>query len=129
MKWRSEYEIGVESIDAQHKELFERVELLLKAVREKSDSAAETFDFMKKYTAMHFRDEESAMASAAYPEARAHAEEHASFAKRLQAMEAEHARLPSSPWLTLNLAVELGHWLRDHILEKDRAFGKFLQSR
>jgi hemerythrin len=84
---------------------------------------------MRRYAALHFKDEEAAMESAVYPDVRTHAEEHATFAKRLEEMEAEHARLPSSPWLTLNLAVELGHWLRDHILEKDRAFGLFLQKK
>ena len=128
MKWRREYEIGVASIDAQHRELFERVELLLGAVRDRSaDKAAETFEFMREYTALHFKEEEAAMVAAAFPEVQAHAEEHANFARRLQSLEADHARMPSGPWLTLNLAVELGHWLRDHILAKDHAFGAFLR--
>jgi len=130
MKWNQEYEIGVPVLDAQHRELFEKVEALLEAVRAKSsDKASAVFDFMRNYTALHFRDEEAAMASAGYPDLQAHADEHAGFAKRLQDMERDHAMLPESPWLTLKLAVELGHWLRDHVLSRDHAFGEYLQRR
>jgi hemerythrin len=128
MEWHSDYEIGVEPIDAQHRELFRRTGRLLAAV-EQGDGAevGRTLTFLRAYVVEHFGAEQAAMAAAGYPLADAHAEEHALFARRLLALEAEHASAPTSPWLATKLTVELASWLRQHILGADRDLGRFLR--
>ncbi len=128
MKWHSDYEIGVEQIDAQHRELFRRMERLLAAV-EQGDSAevGRTLTFLRAYVVEHFGAEQAAMAAAGYPLADAHAAEHALFACRLLALEAEHASAEAGPWLATKLAVELASWLRQHILGADKDLGRFLR--
>ncbi len=129
MEWQGDYEIGVEQIDAQHRELVRRAERLLAAV-EHGDRAevGRTLTFLRAYVLEHFRAEQSAMAAAGYPLADDHAEEHARFARQLLALETEHASAPASPWLAAKLAVELASWLRKQILGADQEFGRFLRA-
>ena len=128
MKFHSDCEIGAEPIDAQHRELVRRAERLLAAVeRGDSGEVGRTLTFLRAYVVEHFGVEQAAMAAAGYPLADAHAEEHALFARRLIALEAEHASAPASPWLATKLTVELASWLRQHILGADKDLGCFLR--
>ncbi len=129
MEWRSAWEIGVEEIDAQHRELFHRIGSLLDAVS-KGDGreVASTLAFLRTYVVEHFTAEQRMMARAGYPDADAHAVDHARFVSELRALEAQHAHDPSSPWPGTKLCVGLASWLRDHILSRDREFGDFLQN-
>lgn len=61
MLWKDNYELGVPSIDAQHKELFRRVESFLQVLRSKDSwndkipKINETLDFMKRYVVELFQ--------------------------------------------------------------------------
>ena len=60
MIWKEKYRIGVELIDRQHRELFERVNGFIKVVRsgqsmeEKLEEIEKTFSFMGEYVVVHF---------------------------------------------------------------------------
>ena len=128
MEWRTDWEIGVEDIDAQHRELFRRIGTLLAAVSTgDSREVASTLAFLRTYVVEHFTAEQAMMASSGYPLADAHAVEHARFVSELRALEAQHAHDPSSPWPGTKLCVGLASWLRDHILARDHEFGRFLR--
>jgi hemerythrin len=73
MLWKDTYELGVPVIDAQHKELFKRVDSFLQVLRSEDSWDAkipkinETLAFMKGYVVEHFRDEEEYQRSINYP--------------------------------------------------------------
>ena len=75
--WKDSYRIGVEMIDAQHKELFDTTEALLKIVQSE-DAVARKQEcinaviFLQKYTAAHFSAEEKYQASINYTDLEAH---------------------------------------------------------
>jgi len=64
MLWKDNYNLGVPSIDAQHIELFKRVESFLQVLRsedrweDKIPKINETLEFMKGYDVDHFLYEE-----------------------------------------------------------------------
>ena len=129
MEWRREFEIGVEAIDAQHRQLFAQVGELLAAVAAgRPEAVGPALQFLHRYALEHFAAEQALMARAGYPRADAHASEHARFASDLLTLEAERAAHPSSPWLASKLGVGLADWLRSHVLGSDRELGRFLQA-
>jgi hemerythrin len=130
MEWRKEYEIGVERIDEQHRELFRRVGRLVEAFRAgKRAEVGATLAFLRTYVVEHFSAEQAEMVAAGYPEAAAHASAHARFVGDLVTLESRHDHDPSSPWLATSLTIDLARWLRDHILGMDQKLGEFLRSR
>ena len=72
---------GDAEIDAQHAELFDRIDKLLAASREKRsrEEVGQMLTFLGDYVVHHFSAEERMMAAAAYPELAAHQAEHRRF--------------------------------------------------
>jgi len=129
MEWKREFEIGVEAIDTQHRELFALVGDLLAAITEgRREQVGPALQFLRRYVLEHFTAEQGLMAAAGYPQADAHAAEHAGFARDLLALEAQRAGDPASPWLASKLGIWLATWLRQHVLGSDRELGRFLRA-
>ena len=80
--WKNSYQIGIDHIDKQHKELFRIVgELLLslKVATDKSDyqtSLGEAIQFLKSYVVKHFAEEEEYMTAKGYADIAKHKEYH-----------------------------------------------------
>jgi hemerythrin len=130
LEWSPRYELGVDLIDAQHRQLFETVGALLDEVAKgRTDGLAPTLAFLRLYALEHFAAEQALMARSGYPEADAHAAEHARFAEELVAFEARHAREPQGPWLASKLGIGLAEWLRAHVLGSDARLGEHLRRR
>ena len=88
MIWKEKYAIGVEVIDRQHKELFERFNKFLRVVRseqsmeEKIADIEETFNFMGEYVIAHFDSEEAVQRKYNFPEYERHRKIHGRFQER-----------------------------------------------
>lgn len=79
--WVKELTTGVEWQDAQHRELYDKINALIDASK-KEGSALELrglFRFIEGYCRTHFRDEESAMYKYNYPDRLGHKAEHKRF--------------------------------------------------
>ena len=65
MIWKDDYEIGVELVDKQHKELFKRLGDFIQTVRsdeekeKKKEEVEKTLNFMGEYVTTHFDAEEA----------------------------------------------------------------------
>ncbi len=130
LQWNSTLSVGVAEIDAQHRELFLRVDRLLDAMLHNDRSEAERLlAFLREFVVDHFGAEERLMAEVAYPAAEAHALEHRHFAAMLH--EVDQTFLAQGP--TAALVLQLEHlavgWLRDHVYFTDVALGRFVQAR
>ncbi|MDH3578977.1 MAG: hemerythrin family protein [Gammaproteobacteria bacterium] len=78
LKWKSEYSVGVESVDAEHREMIELINDVY-AKLGKSPDAEEVEDCLEKiHTAisLHFALEERIMRENSYFEYEAHKEDH-----------------------------------------------------
>lgn len=69
MPWHQSLSVGVEFIDDQHKEWFDRAEKLFDAGKkgQAKEYVGELLEFLDSYTKKHFADEEKYMASINYP--------------------------------------------------------------
>jgi hemerythrin len=128
IEWTQRLAVGVEAIDAQHRELFQQVNQLVSALESRHGEAevARIVQFLGDYVVRHFGDEERLMARTAYPDAAAHKKLHEAFIADFVKFKADLAKNGASPALATQLNHKVGGWLIDHIGRTDRALGAFL---
>ena len=84
MMWKESYRIGVESVDRQHRKLFEMVENLLEIIRydrggDSKEGCIEAVAFLRDYAVRHFTDEEEYQVAVGYEGLEEHKELHRNF--------------------------------------------------
>lgn len=126
--WEKRFELGIPSIDKQHKHLVEVCNQLYTALMNShrtnqknwqeafSTSLLESF----KYVQEHFSTEENHMSLAAFPSHDAHKKLHAEFIKKVLATVKtfDNATFPTA----LNYVIYLGDWILQHIAIEDRRY-------
>jgi hemerythrin len=127
--WTSAISVGVDAIDAQHKELFHRVDRLLDVVERRAAERElmRVLAFLGDYVVTHFADEEALMAERRYPDAAAHAAEHAVFTARFDRLRTAFARGGADPPLADEVRRQLCDWLVRHVSGTDLALGIFVR--
>ncbi len=126
--WTEALSIGVAEIDAQHRELFSRVERLSEAsLRGDASRVGPLLAFLRDYVAVHFEAEERLMLEHRYPGYRLHKAQHDRFASDLRALEAELATTGPTGDLAERVERSVADWLRDHVYLTDTALGRFVR--
>jgi hemerythrin len=131
MLWKDNYELGVPQIDAQHKELFGRVESFLQALRsgdcwdEKVPKINETLEFMKKYVVEHFRDEEEYQKSIGYPGYEAHKQIHTGMVDYVLEFSKQYEQSNNSEQLVQQFGGRLLSWLINHVAAEDQRIADY----
>jgi hemerythrin len=126
-RWTADLAVGVEAIDRQHRELFERVNALLLAVGGRAEQeVARAIRFLEQYTEEHFADEEALMASVACPESGEHRAQHRTFRSKLEVLAQEFSRSGFTAELRQRLERDVCEWLWLHVRKTDRALGQLL---
>jgi hemerythrin len=134
MKWTEDLSVGIDEIDAQHRELFNRINALVDAIKQAKckDVIDGTINFLEEYTLVHFGVEERYMEKYDYPEAEQHRAQHAIFLKALSDLK-KQASEPRVDGASYDLSVTTNQvvvdWIVTHILRIDTKLGKFLQPR
>jgi len=129
LRWTSALAIGVPELDAQHAELFRRVERLHDAmIAHDRTEAARLLEFLLVYVREHFAAEEALMARTAFPGRAAHEAEHAAFAADIAGLYELLAREGTTARLVLTVEQRVTGWLRDHIYTSDIAVGRHAAS-
>ena len=127
--WKSEYSIGVESIDKQHKQLVTIINVLNNSTRQGSSREVlwEVLVSLIRYTKIHFESEERLFKMHGYPgydeQRRAH--------EKLTAQVSDFSKafIQHQIDISPDLMVFLRDWLMDHVLELDRRSRQFLRER
>ena len=133
LRWNDTMAVGIDEIDSQHRELFERINALVAAMKEAhgADEVDKTLEFLSEYVTSHFNMEEKLMDLRDFPEAQAeaHKAEHEGFKKKFLEIKSKlDAEGPSSA-LSLKTSNLLGTWWIDHISRVDKKLGAFLKDR
>jgi len=128
--WEPWLAVGHPVIDEQHQALFQRVGLLLEAMHANrgKEEVGKLMAFLEEYVATHFAAEEGLMVAHGYPEAEAHAAQHAAFVKTFLGLKGELVELGPSSALAIRVNHVVCGWLRQHIGWSDRALGTFLRA-
>ena len=121
---------GNDMIDAQHKELIEKIDSLLTYCEngEEKVKAIKMLDYLAEYTDFHFGEEEKLQEEVSYPAIEEHKKQHAAFKK---AVEELHEMLVDEEGPTEAFVAAVNKnvvdWLFDHIKKMDQALAAFIQ--
>ncbi len=135
MLWKDQYKLGVPVIDAQHKELFGRVESFLKALRsevswdEKIPEINETLEFMKKYVVEHFHDEEEYQRSIDYPGYEFHKQIHDGMVNYVQEVSKQYEESSDNELLMQQFGGRLMAWLINHVAAEDQRIADYARKK
>lgn len=129
--WKDKYEVGVELIDSQHKELFSRLSTFIQIVQSEDDwdskleKVKETLEFLKEYVVYHFDDEEAYQERINYPDIEEHKKIHEEFKSEIN----DYVDLLEKGGFTQEkiqeLSARLMTWLIMHVGRVDQKLGEY----
>lgn len=131
MEWESKYEVHVDKIDSQHKELFKMVNRLIEAAESGGgrEEIVNLLKFLETYVIEHFSLEEEFMKRYEYPGYERHKGQHNAFiANFLSLKKCYDSWGISKPFMDL-VEKWVFNWLKDHILTVDKEFTTFIRSK
>lgn len=128
--WSDDLVLGIEEIDAQHREWIALVQAFERAVRDggPADEVRSTLAAAVAYTESHFADEQRAMEEAGYPFLDDHIEQHGLAWERVHAFADGQGHGDDGHGtddLRQELADFLPQWLMLHINTADRQFARW----
>jgi len=131
--WKDEYSISMDSVDTQHKKLFEIGNQLSEMVfsKEHMDNSKQIADILmelKNYTEYHFKDEEALMRMHGYVYLENHINEHKRLIEKVNKVCNEFNQYSLKDFY-LYLIDIISVWITNHILKEDMKFGEFLSTR
>lgn len=127
--WKKEYNVGVESIDNQHKKLVNIINELKEGVDQSKQGEVlkDILPRLVNYTKVHFSDEEKIMEKAGYPELHLHKAQHKILIN--QVIEVLENLKSGKSNVSEDLFEFLKHWLIKHVLDHDKEFGYYLSDK
>ena len=126
LKWKSDYSVGIASIDLQHRKLIDLINSLQATVDYSTGELFErkALDELVDYTKTHFAFEEDLMEKNGYPDFESHCSEHARMIARVDEVLAAYRRDQDN---ALQDALKfLKDWLINHINGTDKQYSQFL---
>lgn len=130
ISWTENLAVGINTIDEQHKTLFEKANQMFEAGKngKSKEVIAEILDFLTEYTQKHFSDEEKYMRSINYPEYDLQKNAHAGFIAELEKIKKDYQESGGSIVLIINANQMIVDWLTKHISYEDKKIGKYASS-
>jgi hemerythrin len=131
LHWTQDFSVGVEEIDSQHKELFDRINSLDSAMKQgrAKDEVVRLIEFLDKYVIMHFEAEEKYMIDYDYTGYALHKTKHLWFKKELSDIQTKLNAEGITPDVIINSNNLLITWFSNHIRSVDMMLGSFLNSK
>jgi hemerythrin len=125
--WDEALSVGVEQLDAEHRQILRRVRRLANAVIDgRPEEIRGTLKFLHGFLVEHFAIEEDWMAESGYPGTREHARHHTAM---LDAVTAARLRAADEPRALLRAAADLAAALDEHMRTEDLKLGRFFTAR
>jgi len=123
-------EIGVATIDEQHKELINRINTIITMGPQclSKEETQKTLDLLGKYVMQHFNDEEALQKECNYPKYEWHKALHQDFIRDFNKLKEKFAEKGASFNFVIELNKCIVSWIVKHIKNVDVEFGKFYAS-
>ena len=129
--WTSDYETGIDVIDAQHRDLFKKFDNFCLAIYggEGKTRLGELISFLDIYIQDHFEVEEALMSINNYPEYYKHIELHRKFSAIYNRFKKEFEKRGGDTYMALQLEREIRGWWKNHILSADMMYVPYISLR
>jgi hemerythrin len=127
--WNDTYSVGVVKIDNQHKRLVQIINELSDATSagKGKEVLGNVLKELIAYVNTHFKTEEEMMVQYGYQEYENHRYEHEKLTDEVKRFFDDYQA--GKALLSVQIMNFLRNWLMDHIVVKDKKFGKFLNSK
>ena len=132
IEWTGNLSTGIGWQDQQHMELFDRINSLLDAMKQRKgvEEVDKIIKYLDDYVIYHFEKEEACMEEYGYAGYSFHKKEHTAFINGLSNIKKEIERQGG---ITLTIAIQIQNnicdWLINHIGDVDKKLGAFLKNR
>lgn len=130
IKWDESLSVGIQEIDDQHKELFDRINHLLRTIGElhAQGELKKTLDFMEEYALLHFGAEEEQMILTNYGGYGEHKGQHDHMRDEISGLRARLDAEGPNEKLLVDAQELLVDWLQKHIKSIDMKMARHLKS-
>lgn len=126
--WSKDLVSGVNSIDEDHRELYDLIHYIQANQLTREEMLTEVFPKLEHHCEHHFLDEESYMIKLNYPQFKIHQKQHRVLSKNLNVLKKSIINSKLSPSeLQFNVYSLLVKWFKEHLLKEDLAFIKVLR--
>lgn len=126
--WHDRYKVGIETIDNQHRHLFEIADTLYSAITNPTPptkaAVKDLLDQCADYVKMHFSHEEDLMNATQYPESPGHKTAHRAFTSAVKNVIKDFSAGKEID--LVELYAFIADWLVEHIILVDRSLGSYL---
>lgn len=131
IEWDIDLETNNQLIDTQHKEIFNRVNNLIRAINigKGKEETRKVLSFLSSYVVYHFDAEEKYMRLNDYASLDIHILEHKNFIYELNNIRSEFETTEDTSKITEILVNKLSDWLINHISKSDKVFASYLKSK
>lgn len=127
-EWKKELELGIGSIDNQHKKWVDLANRIYSMIENDAHSDSDILKIVKElidYTDYHFQTEETLFQKYNYPDYEVHKEAHDNFRNYLLSINFREAKEDRKKFLE-QLLVKMVHWIMNHIITLDYWYKDFL---
>jgi hemerythrin-like metal-binding protein len=126
LKWSPQFELGLEIIDIQHKQLFNMINELNIAIEYNQHNALilPIILRLQEYANSHFKAEEEIFSKYGYPDRAGHEADHSKFIESVKYIRRQ-CELIDSP-MSAKVRDFLFAWLANHIMTKDMEYKSFI---
>jgi hemerythrin-like metal-binding protein len=127
MKWDDSFTIGIESIDAQHKKIFEHLLALENSVAKRDSWHILQFFLaqLTEYMKFHLAVEEALLDAIRFPARADHCASHERLVDQIAKLEDQLKRKASAE----NLVDFFENWFVDHVLSGDREYVAYIRKK
>jgi hemerythrin len=127
IKWRPDFNLGIQEIDEQHKKIVELINQLNEAFINKvaHEHLGNILDEMTRYADYHFKTEEKLFSQYNYPFTSEHIQMHKDFKRKVADFRDKFDKNLPVTFRVLNF---LRKWLTNHILDVDREYVDIVRS-
>ena len=129
--WFEALSVGVEAMDEQHKELFDRINHLFVAIAADENNADlnELVENVARRAESHFRDEEQLMREIGCPDVEEHRQRHLTFEKEFGEIRSQSTAGVYDSAELIAIQELLINWFLEHITVMDKRYGACVSER
>jgi hemerythrin len=129
IQWTQQLSVSVEEIDKQHKRLVNLINMLHDSMRmgKGKEVLGKVLEELTDYTVYHFDSEEKLLMQYEYPSYTLHKKEHENLTKQVKEIKEQFDS--GDTILTVEFMGFLKDWLNNHILQVDKKYSSFLNSK
>ena len=122
--WSDELSVGIPQVDEEHQKLVAILNQLDEAMQSGKGTRVmrEILSQLVEYTKIHFASEEQCMDEAGYPKLGVHQTQHRQLVEKVEKFQLKFT--VNGQRITRDMMDFLKHWLTNHILIDDKAFGE-----